>query len=54
MDVVDLAPETMECMRCHREEPMRFYGLCQGCRDELRAKYDRAGVTIEVADYEPR
>ena len=54
MDVVDLAPETMECMRCHREEPMRFYGLCQGCREELRVKYDRAGVTIEVADYEPK
>ena len=48
------APETMECMRCHRDEPMRFYGLCQGCREELRVKYDRAGVTIEVADYEPK
>jgi len=41
-------------MRCHRDEPMRFYGLCQGCREELRVKYDRAGVTIEVADYEPK
>lgn len=41
MDVVDLTPETMECMRCHREAPMRFYGLCTECRGELRAKYDR-------------
>ena len=23
MDVVDLTPETRECMRCHREAPMR-------------------------------
>jgi hypothetical protein len=54
MDFVDLTPEVMECMRCRREAMMRFYGLCDGCRDELRAKYDRAGVTIEVADYEPK
>jgi hypothetical protein len=55
MEGVDLlAPESMECMRCHREELMRFYGLCQRCREELRAKYDRAGVAIEVADYEPK
>ena len=38
MDVVDLTPETMECMRCHREAPMRFYGLCTECRGELRAE----------------
>ena len=54
METVDLAPETMECMRCHREEPMRFYGLCAACRQELHAKYDRDGVTIAVADYEPK
>ena len=54
MDVVDLTPETMECMRCHREELMRFYGLCSGCRAELRAAYDRDARTIEVADYEPK
>jgi hypothetical protein len=54
MDVVDLTPETMECMRCHREAPMRFYGLCTECRAELRAKYDRGARVVEVADYEPK
>ena len=54
MDVVDLTPEAMECMRCHREEPMRFYGLCQECRAELRTKFDRGARDIEVAAYEPK
>jgi hypothetical protein len=50
----DLTPEVMECMRCHHEAPMRFYGLCTNCRDELRAKYDMAARTIEVEAYEPK
>jgi hypothetical protein len=59
VDVVDLTPETltpemMECMRCHREEPMRFYGLCTGCRAELRTKFERGARDIEVAEYEPK
>ena len=56
---VDLSPETpdlevLECMRCHREEPMRFYGLCGTCRGELREKFDRGARDIEVAEYEPK
>ncbi len=54
MEVVDLTPEAMECMRCHREEPMRFYGLCQACRGELRTKFDRGARDVEVAEYEPK
>jgi hypothetical protein len=54
LDVVDLTPEAMECMRCHRQELMRFYGLCQSCRSELRTKFDRSGRAIEVAEYEPK
>lgn len=54
MDVVDLTPETMECMRCHLEEPMRFYGLCQTCRGELRTKFERQARDLEVAEYEPK
>ncbi len=55
MDGADLlAPESMECMRCHRQELMRFYGLCPGCREELHAKFDRGTRTIEVAEYEPK
>ena len=41
-------------MRCHREEAMRFYGLCVGCREELGAKFAMEGRTIEVAEYEPK
>jgi hypothetical protein len=41
-------------MRCHQEAPMRFYGLCSVCRDDLRTKFDREGRTIAVADYEPK
>jgi hypothetical protein len=33
---------------------MRFYGLCQGCRSELRAKYDATERDVEVAAYEPK
>jgi hypothetical protein len=51
---VDLTPQVMECMRCHQDAPMRFYGLCETCRADLRAKYDRGGREIEVADYEPK
>jgi hypothetical protein len=54
VETVDLTPELMECMRCHAEAPMRFYGLCDACRAELREKYDRAARTIEVAEYEPK
>ena len=52
--MLDLTPEPMECMRCRRTEPMRFYGLCGSCREELHAKFDHAGRTIEVAEYEPK
>jgi hypothetical protein len=54
MDAVDLTPETMECMRCHRAEEMRFYGVCRQCRAELRAKFDRDARDVEVAAYEPK
>jgi hypothetical protein len=60
VDVADLSPETslevevMECMRCHRPQPMRFYGLCTDCRAELHAKFNREARTVEVADYEPK
>jgi hypothetical protein len=54
MDAVDLTAEPMECMRCHHEELMRFYGLCRACREALREKFDREGQTIAVADYEPK
>ena len=54
MDVVDLTPESMECMRCHGEALMRFAGLCQECRGELRTKFDRQARAVDVAEYEPK
>jgi hypothetical protein len=54
MEILDLSPVDMECMRCHRTAPMRFYGLCTPCREELHARFDREAREIEVAAYEPK
>jgi len=51
---VDLTPIDMECMRCGRSEPMRFYGLCTGCRTELRERFTRDARDLEVAEYVPK
>jgi hypothetical protein len=54
MDALDLTPVDMECMRCHRTAPMRFYGLCSACRDELQLLFDRGQREVEVAEYVPK
>jgi hypothetical protein len=54
MDALDLSLVEMECMRCGTTAPMRFFGMCTGCRDELRAKYSDLGREIEVEAYEPK
>ena len=51
---VDLTPVEMECMRCGHSRLMRFYGLCEPCRTELRAAFDREAKVIAVAEYEPK
>jgi hypothetical protein len=51
---VDLTPVEMECMRCHRSEPMRFYGLCTSCRSELQAHFARDARDVEVEEYTPK
>jgi hypothetical protein len=51
---VDLTPIAMECMRCGQSEPMRFYGICNGCRARLHELFDREARIIEVAEYEPK
>jgi hypothetical protein len=48
-----LDPIPLVCMRCGETHPMRFYGLCDGCRAELVRKYDGRAHTVEVAEYEP-
>ena len=52
--MLDLSPIEMECMRCGRTAPMRFYGLCTSCRTELHEKFTREARQIEVAEYEPK
>lgn len=54
MAELDLTPMDLECLRCHVVAPMRFAGLCDPCRDELRARFDVEGRHVEVASYEPK
>ena len=42
------------CPRCGSMVGERFYGPCQSCRTELRAKYLGEGRIVEVAEYEPK
>jgi hypothetical protein len=54
VEALDLQSVDMECMRCHRTAPMRFYGLCTSCREELHTIFDREARVIEVPEYEPK
>jgi hypothetical protein len=51
---LDLTPVDMECMRCGRTEPMRFYGICADCRGQLHDAFARQARTIEVEEYVPK
>ena len=42
------------CPRCDTTGLARFYGPCESCRNELRAKFLGEGRVIELADYEPK
>ena len=42
------------CPRCGSVVDARFYGPCESCRTELRAKYLGEGRIVEVAEYEPK
>lgn len=42
------------CPRCGRSVNERFYGPCESCRSELRAKYVAEGRVVDVAEYEPK
>ncbi|HWM19363.1 MAG TPA: hypothetical protein VNO51_06735 [Ilumatobacteraceae bacterium] len=42
------------CPRCAQTIEARFYGPCDSCRDELRAKFVRVERIVEVAEYEPK
>jgi hypothetical protein len=50
----DLTPLPFDCLRCGETHPMRFRGVCPGCRDALRATFHREAKEVAVADYEPK
>lgn len=45
---------TVTCPRCGGEADARFYGPCESCRLELRAKFLNEGREVEVAEYVPK
>ena len=46
--------ESYVCPRCAATVSQRFYGPCESCRTELRAKFVGEGRVVEVAEYEPK
>jgi hypothetical protein len=51
---LDLAPTIRECLRCRAQAPMRFAGLCDSCRAELRATLGNEARTVETVEYAPK
>lgn len=45
---------SVTCPRCGTVATERFYGPCQSCRTELRAKFLSEGRVVELAEYEPK
>ena len=48
--------ETQElvCPRCGASVSERFYGPCESCRSELRAKFVTEARVVELAEYVPK
>ena len=53
-DMLDLTPMDFDCIRCGAVAPMRFRGLCDDCRTQVREVLRRDGREIEVAEYVPK
>ena len=51
---LDLAPIDFDCIRCGTVVPMRFRGLCEECRSQLRAGQQRDAREIAVEEYVPK
>ena len=45
---------TVTCPRCGVAANARFYGPCESCRIDLRAKFLSDGRVVEVAEYVPK
>ena len=42
------------CPRCQSAIDSEFYGPCESCRTDLRAKFQSEGRIVELAEYEPK
>lgn len=43
-----------DCPRCSKPITARFYGPCESCREELRAKYVVEIKEVETEKFEPK
>ncbi|MFZ9383377.1 MAG: hypothetical protein ACO27U_01760 [Ilumatobacteraceae bacterium] len=54
-DTLPLVPETFSvCPRCREKHDGRFYGPCETCRIDLRARMGIEARDVEVAEYVPK
>ena len=44
---------SISCPRCGASSEVRFYGPCDGCRDELRARLGNEARVVAATDFEP-
>jgi len=49
-----VTPLEFDCPRCGQAAQARFYGPCDGCREQLRADQGSDAKDVEVAAYEPK
>ena len=47
-------PALFDCPRCGAAASQRFYGPCESCCGELRAKYPGIGRDMTAAEYVPK
>ena len=53
-DISDYDNDEFVCPTCSKQCQERFYGPCEACRTELRAKFVREGVAAPAEKYEPK
>ena len=54
LDADALEPLTYTCPRCRLTVAARFYGPCESCRDELRARFAGEAREVAAAEYVPK
>ncbi|MDE0801798.1 MAG: hypothetical protein OSA99_00610 [Acidimicrobiales bacterium] len=45
---------SVDCPRCRTTVEQQFYGPCERCLGELRARYQAEAGDVEVVEYEPK